>query len=279
MLVVLAVPDVVVVQATRSGSQEIYFDPGIVQFQQDYILGPANQLLGGGALLVNDPVSQYGVGLIYFVAGWFHIAPIGYGTFALPRLAADGAVLHRRLRGAAARGRGRLLAAGALALGVVTFVYNFLYFVGQLPEEGPLRFGLPMVVLLGVGRGDPVAAGGRLWRGSLAVAGWRSPRCGRSRRSPTRRSRTSRSSPPRRGCARPARGAAGSCRRLAYGLGAIVAGHLVFAMATLVGSGHLPDWGQYLAYGPRVPARRPAPARSPTGSPTGRRDWRCTRAR
>ena len=38
-------------------------------------------------------------------------------------------------------------------------------------------------------------------------------------------------------------------RWLLGGLGAILAGHLVFAVATLIGSGQLPDWGQYLAYG------------------------------
>ena len=61
----------------------MFLEPGIIQVQQDYILGSANQLLGGGALLVNVPISQYGVGLIYFLYAWFHVAPIGYGTFGL----------------------------------------------------------------------------------------------------------------------------------------------------------------------------------------------------
>ena len=45
-----------------------YFPPGVIQFQQDWILAPVNQLLTGGTLLVNDPSSQYGVGLVYFLA-------------------------------------------------------------------------------------------------------------------------------------------------------------------------------------------------------------------
>ena len=53
VVVVLAVPDVVVYRP--SGAPEHLLGPGIVQFQQDYLLGPANQLLGGGALLVNGP--------------------------------------------------------------------------------------------------------------------------------------------------------------------------------------------------------------------------------
>ena len=51
------------------------------RFHQDFLLGPTNQLLGGGALMVNVPVSQYGVGYIYLLAGWFHLVPIGYGTY------------------------------------------------------------------------------------------------------------------------------------------------------------------------------------------------------
>ncbi len=247
VLVFLAIPDVVAFK-NPSGIPDIFVDPGIVQFQHDYILGSVNQVLGGGALLVNDPVSQYGVGLIYFVAGWFHIAPIGYGTFALLDslltalfYIAGYAVL--RLAGVR-----RPLAIGAIGVGVVTFVYNFLYFVGQLPEEGPLRFGLPMVVLLGFVAATRLPRAAAWWRALallglavaavwafeafaytavtyvaiVAVAAWL--------------------------------GVAGERRRwfvrwLLYGLGAVLAGHLVFAVATLIGSGHLPDWGQYLAYG------------------------------
>jgi hypothetical protein len=247
LLLFLAIPDVVAFK-NPSGIPDIFVDPGIVQFQHDYILGSVNQVLGGGALLVNDPVSQYGVGLIYFVAGWFHIAPIGYGTFALLDslltalfYIAGYAVL--RLAGVR-----RLLAAAAIALGVVAFVYNFLYFVGQLPEEGPLRFGLPMVVLLGFAAAMRLPRAAAWWRALalvglavaavwafeafaytavtyvaiVAVLAWL--------------------------------GVAGERRRwfvrwLLIGLGAVVAGHLVFALATLIGSGHLPDWGQYLAYG------------------------------
>ncbi|HEY2160587.1 MAG TPA: hypothetical protein VGH24_04720, partial [Solirubrobacteraceae bacterium] len=246
-VLLLAVPDVVVFK-NPVGIPNIFVDPGIVQFQHDYILGSVNQVLGGGALLVNDPVSQYGVGLIYFVTGWFHIAPIGYGTFALldvllTALFYIAGYLVLRLAGVR-----RLLAVPAIALGVVAFVYNFLYFVGQLPEEGPLRFGLPMVVLLGsvgamrlprargVARavvllGVGVAA---VWAfeafvytaityvAVVAAEAWL--------RVPGDRRRW-------------------LIKWLAYGLAAVLAAHVVFALATVAGSGHLPDWGQYLAYG------------------------------
>jgi hypothetical protein len=245
-VLLLAIPDVVVFH-NPTGLPNIYFDPGIIQVQQDYILGPVNQLLGGGALLVNQPISQYGVGLTYFVAGWSHIAPIGYGTFGF----LDGLLTalfyvagYAVLRLAGVR---RLLASAAIALGVLAFVYDFYYFVGQLPEEGPLRFGLPMVVLLGsvaAVRSPRLATLARIvvlcglavaavWAvegfaytvltyvGVIAAAAWL--------RAPGDRRRW-------------------LIRQAALGLAAILAGHLVLAGATLAGSGHLPDWGEYLAY-------------------------------
>jgi hypothetical protein len=247
VLLFLAIPDVVAFKSP-TGIPNIFVDPGIVQFQHDYILGSVNQVLGGGALLVNDPVSQYGVGLIYFVAGWFHIAPIGYGTFALldsllTALFYIAGYFVLRLAGVR-----RLLAVAAIALGVVTFVYNFLYFVGQLPEEGPLRFGLPMVVLLGLVAAMRLPRAAQWWRAvalvGLAVAAvWAFEAFAYTAVTYVAIV-----------AAAAWLGVPGERRRwlvrwLAYGLGAVIAGHLVFALATLAGSGHLPDWGQYLAYG------------------------------
>ena len=246
VVLVLAVPDLVVFN-NPVAIPNSFFDPGVVQFQMDYILGPTNQLLGGGALLVNDPVSQYGVGLIYFLAGWFHLVPIGYGTFGfldgvLTALFYAAGYVVLRLGGAR-----RMLAAAALAVGVVTFVYHFQYFVGQLPEEGPLRFGLPMVVLFGsvvaarLPRWETAARGlvllglgvSALWAmeafvyttityaAIVAVESW---------------------------LREPGRRRAWLVRQTVACLCAWVAAHVLFAVATLVGSGHLPDWGQYLAY-------------------------------
>ena len=246
-VLLLAVPDVVVFK-NPVGIPDIFVDPGIVQFQHDYILGSVNQVLGGGALLVNDPVSQYGVGLIYFVAGWFQIAPIGYGTFALLDVLLTAVFYIAGYAVLRLAGVGRLLAAAALALGVVALVYNFAYYVGQLPEEGPLRFGLPMIVLLGAVAAARLPRAAAWWRALtlvglgvaavwafeafaytavtyvavVAAQAWLEAPGGRRR---------------------------WLVRWLLLGLGAIVAAHVVFALATLIGSGHLPDWGQYLAYG------------------------------
>jgi len=93
-------------------------------------------------------VSQYGVGSVYFLAAWFHLAPIGYGTLRLldgiltaSFFAAGYSVL--RVAGAP-----RLLAIPAMAVAVVALVYALDYPIGALPQQGPLRFGLPMALIL-----------------------------------------------------------------------------------------------------------------------------------
>ena len=245
-LLVLAIPDLVVFR-TSTAVPNVFFDPGVVQFQHDWILGSANQLLGGGALLVNVPVSQYGVGLIYFLAGWFHLAPIGYGTFgfldglltALFYIAAYGVL---RLAGVR-----RLLAGSAIVLAVLTFVYNFQFFVGQLPEEGPLRFGLPMIVVGAIGGRAPAADSASRPPGGCRAA----RRLGRVGARGVRlhdRDLPGASSGPRRGCVprRPPPLAARTAGARG-GRDASAAARLL-ALATLAGTGQLPDWRQYLAY-------------------------------
>jgi hypothetical protein len=246
VILLFAVVNVVVFEAS-SALPNIYFPPGVIQFQQDWILGPTNQLLGGGALLVNEPVSQYGVGLVYFLAGWFHLAPIGYGTFGLidgllSALVYVGGYFVLRLAGAS-----RVLAAAALAFAVAVFIFNLRYPVGALPEQGPLRFGLPIVAILALLAGarwprrDAAARGvalvavgiGSVWAleafaytlftflAIMAVEARLRPAPGRRR---------------------------WIGRQAALALLACVCVQLVLAAATLIGSGELPDWGQYLAY-------------------------------
>jgi hypothetical protein len=247
VLLLLAIPDLVLMRpedAHRSLLERIV--TGVIQFHHDFLLGPANQLLGGHAMLV-DNASQYGVGSIYFLAGWFKLVPIGYGTMAL----LDGlltalffAAGYALLRLA---GSGRLLAASALAVGVVTLVLSRLYPVGALPQEGPLRFGLPLLVILAAVAGErsprlrtafdavalAVLALSSLWSLEAfavtaatftvvaAVRAWLDPPGAR---------------------ARPL------VRLLLAALAACVAAHLLFAALTLVVTGELPDWGLYLAF-------------------------------
>ncbi len=246
VMLALAIPNVVIFH-TAHGTPSSFALPGIIQFHQDYLLGPTNQLLGGGGLMVNVPVSQYGVGYIYFLAACFHIVPIGYGTYGL----LDGIItavfyivgfcLLRLSRAP------RPLAIITMALAVIALIYHLFYAVGELPQQGPLRFGLPMVAIL-------AAASAARWP---QHAGW--ARIG----------------------ALLTLGVAAiwslemlaytfivfvvvsiveACLvhaerlwrwlaiQIAYGIGVCICAHLILAGATLVATGHLPDWSQYLAY-------------------------------
>jgi hypothetical protein len=247
VLLFLAVPDLVIFRPEKAaGNPTIAFDTGIIQFHQDFLLGPANQVLAGGAVLV-DTASQYGVGSIYLLAGWFQLAPIGYGTFGL----LDGiltALLYvagyclLRIAGAS-----RLLATAALAVGVVALVFNLPYPVGALPEQGPLRFGLPIALILATvvgarwpGRSRVASATALVIVGLSSIwafeafvytiatfvamacfSAWMLP--------PAERRRW-------------------LVRQGALAAAASVSAHLIFAGATLAASGQLPDWGQYLAF-------------------------------
>jgi len=134
-----------------------------------------------------------------------------------------------------------------VALGVVALVYNLVYSVGGLPQQGPLRFGLPLALILFV----------------VASARW--PRHARSAQAAALVVLAVSSIWALEAFAYTvATFAAMACfqayllppgTRLRWlGRQAVLAGaacacaHLLFAAATLAGTGHLPDWGQYLAY-------------------------------
>jgi len=246
VLLLLAIPDTVIFR-TSSAIPNAFFEPGIIQFQHDWILGPANQLLGGGGLMVNSPVSQYGVGMLYFLDGWFHLAPIGYGTFgfldailtALFYAAGYGVLRLARTP--------RLLAISALFVAVVALIYNLHYPVGALPEQGPLRFGLPMALIVAIVAAARWPRHARIARAAafvflgvsaiwalegfaytvvtfaamIALETWLQPVGRRGR---------------------------WLARQVGLAIAACVCAHLIFAGAILVGTGQLPDWGQYLAY-------------------------------
>jgi hypothetical protein len=241
----LAVPDLVIFRPEEApGNQAISLETAIIAFHQNLLLGPANQALGGAPLLV-DTASQYGVGDIYALMGWFLLAPIGYGTFGLLDgiwtalwFGAGYAVL--RLAGTS-----RTLSAGALAVAVVTLVFNLTYSVGALPQYGPLRFGMPMAMVLAFtwaarrpqdaraahAAALAVAGVSALWSlEALAYTGAVYAALAVMRawldRSPLRRLAVD----------------------AAQLLLAWAVAHALFAAATLAATGQLPDWGHYLDY-------------------------------
>ncbi len=247
VVLLLAIPDLVIFRPEGAASDPLAaFKASVIQFHQDFLLGPANQVLAGDAVLVHT-ASQYGVAPLYLLTGWFQLVPIGYGTLGF----LDG-ILYALLFAAGycvlrLAGTSRLLAAGTLALAVIALLYNLLYPVGGLLQHGPLRFGLPMVVILAAtveARWPRHSRGARatqllvvglsaIWAleafaytvvtfaGIVCFQAWSRPGPGRLR---------------------------WLARRAALALAACVAAHLIFAAATLAFAGQLPDWGQYFAY-------------------------------
>lgn len=247
-LILLAVPDLVIFAPAGAGSGFLgAFERSVVQFHHDFVLGPTNVVLHGGTMLV-DTASQYGIGSIYFLAGWFHLAPIGYGTLGL----LDGVLFalffsagYCLLR---LGGTSRLLSVSALTIAVVVLIYNLLYSVGSLPaQHGPLRFGLPMALILaavaearwphrarsGTAAQLVVLGIASVWAleafaytlvtfAAIACFGaWMEPHAGRFRR---------------------------LGRRAVLGVVACLAAHLLLVGVTLVRAGRLPDYGLYLAF-------------------------------
>ena len=144
----LAVPDLVVFRPEEARtSLAAALETGIIQFHHDFLLGPANEVLHGRPIL-GGTASQYGVLSIDFLAGWFKLAPIGYGTLAFLTGALTALWFAAGYGIARLAGTPRGVAVGALAVAVVVLAYNLPYPVGALPQSGPLRFGLPMVLVL-----------------------------------------------------------------------------------------------------------------------------------
>ena len=149
LLLALLIPDLVVFSPAGPGNTlQTAFTTRVIQFHQDFYLGPANVVMHGGAMLV-DTASQYGVGPIYAIAAWFQVAPFGYG----PLVFLDGCLyvlyfgagyLILRLAGTS-----RGLASAALAVSVLVLIYNLAFPVGALLQHGPIRFGIPMLVIAG----------------------------------------------------------------------------------------------------------------------------------
>jgi hypothetical protein len=219
---------------------------GVGQFHADFLLGPANQILGGSAMLV-DTAAQYGVGSIVFLAGWFNLVPIGYGTFGFLDGILTGACFVAGYCVLRAAGASRLLSAGALSVGVIVLVLNRPYPIGTLVQEGPLRFGLPMCVIVATVVGARWPRMSRLAEAaSLGVLGisaiWALEAFGLTLV-------TFGAMAGFRAYLLPARTRLRWLARQAV-LAVVVCGcaHLLFAAATLAGTGELPDWGQYLAY-------------------------------
>lgn len=250
-LILLAVPDLVIFgPADTGGGFLAALETSVIQFHHNFVLGPANVVLHGGPVLV-DTGSQYGIGSIYFLATWFQLAPIGYGTLgfldgALFALLFATAYLTLRLAGTP-----RLLAAAALAIAVAVLIYNLVYSVGSLPaQHGPLRFGLPMLVIFAATLGSRFAHGGHGGRtaagAQLAVLGLASVW---ALEALVYTLVTFAAITCFEAFIRPEPGRlAWLVRRTALAFAACVAAHVVLTAATFAVAGQLPDYGRYLGF-------------------------------
>jgi hypothetical protein len=139
--------DIAAILLIGSLAFDVFFWAGWLVDPQNSHVGPVNELLHGRTMLVDD-FSQYGVGDMYFVAAFFTLVPIGYGTFSLlvSALAAlQLAVLYVIVRVA---GRSFLLAVLASAVAIVFVIFGQLESFVVYPMTGALRFGPPYVVIL-----------------------------------------------------------------------------------------------------------------------------------
>jgi hypothetical protein len=244
-LLALAIPNLVIFNAAI-GAQASAADVNFLQFHQELWLGPINELLHGRALLV-DNASQYGIAPIYLSAGWFQLAPIGFGTFGLLdglsyALLYPAAYCVLRIAGVP-----RVLAISTLALAVVVLIYNLVYPVGTIPQHGPLRFGLPMALILAAvaearwPERANIALRAQLLVVALAAV-WALEAFGYT--AATYAALISFGAWARFGSGR-LRWAA---TRAAAALAAGVAANLAFVALTLAFAGELPDYGQYWTF-------------------------------
>jgi hypothetical protein len=220
----------------------------VAQVHESFYLGPANDVLHGRVLLV-DTGAVYGVGVIYALALWFKLAPIGYGALALfgglataVQCVLGWAVL--RLSGC-----GRILAGGTLLAAVVGTVLAALGSPALFLNVGGVRFAPPYVLiviaLLAARRGEArraTSAGLLVTLAAtslislevfaysaatfVAIVGFGAASSSRSLRE----------------------GARTFGSDLARGFAACVVAHILFALGTRAYGGGWPDWGWYWAY-------------------------------
>jgi hypothetical protein len=219
----------------------------IVITHQSFYLGPVTDVLHGNAMLV-DTFCQYGVGVIYFLAIVFSVAPLGYGPLALVSGGLTGlafAAAYVSLRLAGCR---RVTAAIALAVGIAATQMDVLGSAGDLPSTGALRFGPAyLLILVVVARARWVARARGLRALELAVVGlsaiWSLEALGYALAIALAAEAVEAAMSGGSWRARARRWILGA----AWALGATVAAIAVLTVLTRLLSGQWPDWSPYIA--------------------------------
>ncbi len=138
--------DAVVLVTTALVVSDVNDYSSAFRYDYDFFLGPVNAMRHGHPLLV-DTFSQYGVGLFYALAGAFHAIPLSYGSLQFVlcvAYVAEFALVYSVLRLAC---RSQLVAVLGLAVALVANLAVSPQYIAS-PSVGPLRFGLPWVVIL-----------------------------------------------------------------------------------------------------------------------------------
>lgn len=241
LLILLAVPNMVIFYP-EDPSQA--FLTQIIHFHQNFFLGPASHVTGGEPMLVGT-LSQYGVGSIVFIAGWFDLVGTSNGTLGildgiLQAFVFVAAYLVMRMAGAS-----RILAGAAMVVALIVLVWGTLYPIGGLLQHGSIRYGMPMAVLVATVAEVrwprlqlPARLVTLLFVGLSAI--WALEAFGYTVLTFAVLI-----------CARaallePGERRSWMLRRALEGVAACVVVHLTFALATLASAGELPHWGQYL---------------------------------
>ncbi len=241
VLLALAVPNLVVF---TTGTMEAAVEAEILQFHQNFYLGPANQILFGDAMLV-DVLSQYGVGSIYFLAAAFTVLPIGNLTLALVEGVLSALMFIATFCTLRIAGVSRMLASATMVLAVTVLVYGLEFPLGGLLQHGAFRFGLPVGVVVGAAAESRWPRRAMLARGfqlaTIAIASvWALEAFAYT-------TLTAMAIAGALIYLQPADTRRPAVVRWAVQLGAtIVLAHTLFAGATLWASGELPDWGWYV---------------------------------
>nr|MDQ6915353.1 hypothetical protein [Actinomycetota bacterium] len=105
----------------------------------DFYLAPVNDVLHGRAVLV-ETYSQYGTGVLYFIAAFFSVAPLGYGGLALLAGALTALQFSAGFATLRMAGCGRGLAGLAVAVGVVAVSFGTVVSLAYVPSAGGLRY-------------------------------------------------------------------------------------------------------------------------------------------
>jgi hypothetical protein len=220
----------------------------VLALNQNYFLGPANDVLHGHPMLVST-FSQYGVGLIDAIAAFYKLFPIGYGSFTLLLSALTSvlfAAIYVVLRLST---RSQVIAIAGLVVAVVLDVFGQLDFYTYFPSTGVLRFGLPwLVILLSVAgaRTEHQARGfDGLLLATVAVAAAWSGETGVYCLGTACAIACLRAATQVRPWRLRLRSAVTDVARL---VGASVIGVLLFTLATRAATGVWPDWGGYINF-------------------------------